>query len=277
MFCECTVYIDLHPSINPPDLFLVTWNHVWRRTGNYSLHCFIGPHFRCLQTLDLTSKKKKKSKKPFDFGSENDNQNAGDSPKQETVDNDDLDLTDLSLKKKKKKKKPFNLDDLGDALPDNEANEENAGKGDDAQPSDTMVNDLDFDFTAKKKKKKKKTTFDLPDQEENDKENEGEALDDEGRDDAVSFGQSKWLESDRDYTYDELLELIYNKIKEKNPESETGTKKKLVMRPPQVLRVGTKKTSFANFLEICKSWVCVNIIFVFDYWIIIGQQIASST
>ncbi|CAG2123302.1 unnamed protein product, partial [Medioppia subpectinata] len=25
------------------------------------------------------------------------------------------------------------------------------------------------------------------------------------------------------------------------------------MRPPQVLRVGTKKSSFANFLEICRS------------------------
>jgi hypothetical protein len=27
------------------------------------------------------------------------------------------------------------------------------------------------------------------------------------------------------------------------------------MRPPQVVRIGTKKTSFANFTEICKTWV----------------------
>lgn len=32
-----------------------------------------------------------------------------------------------------------------------------------------------------------------------------------------------------------------------------GRKPKFVMRPPQVLRVGTKKTSFANFTDICKT------------------------
>ena len=55
-----------------------------------------------------------------------------------------------------------------------------------------------------------------------------------------------------DYTYDELLALVFTTIREKNPDLATGEKKRLVMRPPQVLRVGTKKSSFANFLEICK-------------------------
>lgn len=41
-------------------------------------------------------------------------------------------------------------------------------------------------------------------------------------------------------------------MREKNPDMVAGEKKKLVMRPPQVLKVGTKKSSFANFLEICK-------------------------
>lgn len=62
-----------------------------------------------------------------------------------------------------------------------------------------------------------------------------------------------WAGSDRDYTYDELLNRVFDIILEKNPDMAAGRKPKFVMRPPQVLRVGTKKTSFANFTEICKT------------------------
>lgn len=62
-----------------------------------------------------------------------------------------------------------------------------------------------------------------------------------------------WAGSDRDYTYDELLNRVFDIILEKNPAMAAGHKPKFVMRPPQVLRVGTKKTSFANFTEICKT------------------------
>ncbi len=61
-----------------------------------------------------------------------------------------------------------------------------------------------------------------------------------------------WQGSERDYTYDELLNRVFNIIKEKNPDMITGEKKKFVMKPPQVARVGTKKTSFSNFADICK-------------------------
>ena len=54
------------------------------------------------------------------------------------------------------------------------------------------------------------------------------------------------------YTYAELLSRVFNIMREKNPEIEAGEKKKFIMRPPQVVRIGTKKTSFANFSEICK-------------------------
>uniref|UniRef100_T1GXN6 Eukaryotic translation initiation factor 2 subunit 2 n=1 Tax=Megaselia scalaris TaxID=36166 RepID=T1GXN6_MEGSC len=62
-----------------------------------------------------------------------------------------------------------------------------------------------------------------------------------------------WSGSDRDYTYDELLKRVYEIIHDKNPDMAGGRKPKFVMRPPQVLRVGTKKTSFANFTDICKT------------------------
>lgn len=63
-------------------------------------------------------------------------------------------------------------------------------------------------------------------------------------------------------------------MREKNPTMVGGQKKKLVMKPPQVVRVGAKKTSFVNFTDICKLYgfqydilqtdVCV-IILIFFY------------
>lgn len=61
---------------------------------------------------------------------------------------------------------------------------------------------------------------------------------------------SLWVGSDRDYTYDELLVRVFNIMREKNPDMVAGKKQKFVMRPPQVVRIGTKKTSFANFTEV---------------------------
>lgn len=61
-----------------------------------------------------------------------------------------------------------------------------------------------------------------------------------------------WQGSERDYTYDELLTRVFNIMREKNPDMITGEKRKFVMKPPQVARVGTKKTSFSNFADICK-------------------------
>lgn len=69
----------------------------------------------------------------------------------------------------------------------------------------------------------------------------------------VEDNNTTWSGSDRDYTYDELLQRVFEIILDKNPDMAAGRKPKFVMRPPQVLRVGTKKTSFANFTEICKT------------------------
>ena len=53
----------------------------------------------------------------------------------------------------------------------------------------------------------------------------------------------------------QLLSRVFDIMREKNPEMIAGDKKRFVMRPPQVLRVGTRKTSFANFADICRLWV----------------------
>uniref|UniRef100_A0A5S6QMN6 Eukaryotic translation initiation factor 2 subunit 2 n=1 Tax=Trichuris muris TaxID=70415 RepID=A0A5S6QMN6_TRIMR len=54
------------------------------------------------------------------------------------------------------------------------------------------------------------------------------------------------------YSYEQLLQRVYAIMHEKNPDLVTGEKKKFVMKPPEVLRVGSKKTAFANFAEICR-------------------------
>merc|ERR1719228_1776337 len=56
----------------------------------------------------------------------------------------------------------------------------------------------------------------------------------------------------REYTYEELLARVFDIMRAKNPNMIEGGKRKFVMKPPQVVRVGTKRTSFVNFTEICK-------------------------
>lgn len=201
--------------------------------------------------IDLSMKKKKKKKKPFDpsaiegvedgspttpSGANDDDVEKGDRDAASKANMDDDEL-DLSKAKRKKKKTTFNMEDLGGALDDSARSD---GMGPDGIPGD---DDLDFNNMKKKKKKKKVNVEEL----ELDDENEGEV------DSPSSAGTDAWKGSDRDYTYDELLQRVFNIMKEKNPDMVAGEKRKFVMKPPQVLRVGTKKTSFANFLEISKT------------------------
>ena len=58
-------------------------------------------------------------------------------------------------------------------------------------------------------------------------------------------------QSERDYTYNELLSRVFGMIRQNNQEL-VGEKKKFTIPPPQVVREGTKKTLFANIAEICK-------------------------
>lgn len=84
-----------------------------------------------------------------------------------------------------------------------------------------------YDFSDLKKKKKKKEST----------EQVTEQVRQEG--------------DERDYTYHELLSRVFGMIRQHNPEL-VGEKKKFTIPPPQVAREGTKKTLFANIVEICK-------------------------
>jgi len=172
--------------------------------------------------LENFGKKKKKKKKAID-----DEEEKGDEEKDASKeDADELDLE--SFGKKKKKKKNINMKDLEEALPDEKADENEEV-------------DLESFGTKKKKKRRPKNADNEIDGQDDNKENEDDSGD-----------TTAWANQDRDYTYDELLQRVYNIIKDKNPDSVMGEKKKFVMRPPQVVKVGAKKTAFVNFAEIAK-------------------------
>lgn len=129
-----------------------------------------------------------------------------------------------------------------------------------------------MDFGGMKKKKKKKKSMaqfeaDLAD------ENADEDDATEEKSGGKEGGEEAWLKSDRDYSYDEvsqipffslqhkfnfffiqlfqLLDRVFNILKQNNPEL-AGEKKKYTIVPPSIHREGNKKTIFANVTEISK-------------------------
>lgn len=101
---------------------------------------------------------------------------------------------------------------------------------------------LDLQLTKKKKKKKERRMDEL--------EGEGDAEADANNENAGA-GKFPWSGTGRDYSYEELVGRVFGILSEKNPEL-AGTKHRVVIKPPEVLREGTKKTVFANFTELSK-------------------------
>jgi len=115
-----------------------------------------------------------------------------------------------------------------------------AGGGEDDDDDDVLA--------LRKKKKKKPTNRDATGatgEGDIQKETTTGTAGDETTNDATSV--------QGEYTYDDLLTRVFNIIREKNPNVNESEKIKLTLKPPQVARIGTKRTSFSNFGEICKS------------------------
>jgi len=196
--------------------------------------------------FDPTMKKKKKKKinlEDLDAMTENssntetktEDTSSANTVKENKVE-DDLDFS--AMKKKKKKKKPLELEG-------EEADGEKAKSEKVSAPADDI--DLDEDFSKmKKKKKKKKNALDLNELADS-LPGDGDEVDGQGKD-----KQETNEDDNREYTYEELLKRVFDIMRAKNPAMVEGGKRKFVMKPPQVVRVGTKKTSFVNFTEICK-------------------------
>ncbi|PKA53190.1 Eukaryotic translation initiation factor 2 subunit beta [Apostasia shenzhenica] len=147
--------------------------------------------------------------------------------------------------KKKKKKKPVAQDSVEEV--DNLVEKtENLSVEDVTEPV----------FAGMKKKKKKPVELDLIEDEDVDvgqENDDGKIAEDEEGDGIVLGGERyPWEGTDRDYKYEELLDRVFNILRENNPLL-AGDRRRTVMRPPQVLREGTKKTVFANFMDSCKT------------------------
>nr|XP_043635819.1 eukaryotic translation initiation factor 2 subunit beta [Erigeron canadensis] len=155
------------------------------------------------------------------------------------------DLAPFDPTKKKKKKKVVIQDPADDSVEQLAEKTESLSVSEGLEPT----------FTGLKKKKKKQVQTDLLDDE---KENAEEDLDDSiGEDEqgeGIDLHEQKlpWEGTDRDYEYEELLGRVFHILRENNPEL-AGDRRRTVMRPPQVLREGTKKTVFVNFMDLCKS------------------------
>ncbi|XP_019168466.1 PREDICTED: eukaryotic translation initiation factor 2 subunit beta-like isoform X3 [Ipomoea nil] len=112
-----------------------------------------------------------------------------------------------------------------------------------------------FDPT-KKKKKKKVTIVDAADDSVDilveKTENLSDHFEDDDEGEGIVLQHLPWEGSGRDYEYEELLGCVYNILRENNPEL-AGNRRRIVLSPPQVLREGTKKTVFVNFMDHCKT------------------------
>lgn len=112
-----------------------------------------------------------------------------------------------------------------------------------------------FDLTQKKKKKKKKATGEgdigLENLDGGDSKKENATSDSAG--DVVvatsSSGVGVFELDPPTYSYGQLLNRVVDFVTQNNPE--LTDKKRFTMKPPQLMRVGTKKTLWVNFQEIC--------------------------
>lgn len=142
-----------------------------------------------------------------------------------------LEEPDFSVKKKKKSKKDKEKDK------DKEKGEEEAEENEAAKPEaakggdDDALDDDEAEYFASLKKKKTKK--------KDKKKEDGEA---EAGD---AMGEPT-------YTYDFLLQRVFNILKASNP-GLAGAKRRYTLKPPNVVRDGTKKCAFTNFKEICNQ------------------------
>ena len=131
-------------------------------------------------------------------------------------------------------------------------------------PDDEEADLDDMQDMGKKKKKKDKKKKGSKDKDKSEKKSSSSGGKDSG-DVAIDFTAQRELldrdmnahdkefpdEHDRkaDYTYSDLLDRVVDILTSNNPD--LIEKKRRNMKPPQLTRVGTKKTLWVNYQEIC--------------------------
>jgi len=198
--------------------------------------------------FDASVKKKKKKKKKEPVGEE---------AEPAAEDGADAEADDFGAKKKKKKKKKVPaLEEDGDGAATTDKMGNTIGAADDGSASAAGMFDK-----KKKKKKKAREEVDPEDDDGADADSASASAGDSSasvqasNSGASSEGPAKsdapaWADSDRDYTYEEMLVRVYQHLgKTRQP---TGSFR---MKPPSVHREGSKKVVLINFPDICN---CMN-------------------
>ena len=123
---------------------------------------------------------------------------------------------------------------------------EEKNKADAEDVADPEADEFSLALGPKKKKKGKKTKSAAAD----------DASDPSAATTAASLSSSTTgvlpstvVNPERDYNYTELLERVFSLLHEKNPA--LSTRKRYTMPPPQLVRVGTRKTMWTNFAQNC--------------------------
>lgn len=152
------------------------------------------------------------------------------------------DFADIKKKKKKGKKSTFDLDAFEREIREAEGSGANNIEGT-AQSDDEMAGGGDDEAPAG-----------------DDPFNEGggaDGADASGGSKAIAAAQAQaWLKdgNTRDYHYTELLGRFYQMLYASHPSLSGGDqRKRYVIAPPKIFREGSKRTVFANVLEICKK------------------------
>jgi translation initiation factor 2 subunit 2 len=105
-----------------------------------------------------------------------------------------------------------------------------------------------LDFSSKKKKA---PAADDACSGDDDDDDDDDAVD-VGDDDDDGAGGFVSIPADREYKYEELLDRMYSLLHANNPEL-AGDRKRFLVKPPQVVREGSKRVVLVNFGEICKT------------------------
>jgi translation initiation factor 2 subunit 2 len=196
-------------------------------------------------SLTFGKRKKKKGQKVMvsldDDEPETTSEAPAAAPEADGGDNIDEELT---FKKKKKKKKAFVPVDLDDTPAGGDTTTTIPDKAIPAVDFESL--DTEYKLPLKKKRKMKKVPEEFAD------EGIEEGVEVENGEQGKIVDTSAWANSDRDYEYSELLERVFDIMRAKNPNLVQGEKRRFIMKPPQVIRLGSKKSGFINFLEICK-------------------------
>jgi len=182
--------------------------------------------------FDLSKRKKKK--KPRD------DTTSAEKEGDENVSNEQSTTTTTTTTKEKKSKSVAFAAESTENQENVNADQATGGAGGGEEDDEGDVLAL-----RKKKKKKQRDATATTGEGDAQKETTAGTVGDETTNDVASV--------QGEYTYDDLLTRVFNIIREKNPNVNDGEKIKLTLKPPQVARIGTKRTSFSNFGEICKS------------------------